>query len=345
MKAAVVTAGGVEVRDLEKPKPGPEQVLVRVRAAGLNRADLQVAAGHSHGSVGGAGTVLGLEFAGEVEAVGSEVKTVKPGDRVMCSGGGGYAEYAVADWGRASPIPANNMSYEQAATLPIALQTMHNALVTAGRLKAGETVMIQGASSGVGLMGLQIAKLKGARLVIGTSTNAGRRARLKEFGADLAVDTSEPNWSEKVLAATDGKGVDLIVDQVSASVANENMKAAAVLGRIVNVGRLGGFKGEFDFDLHALKRIDYIGVTFRTRSVEEVREIVRAMRADLWGDVEGGKLGLPIDRTFPLDQAAAALAHMRANQHFGKIVLVNPERAVGISRDATNRLCSRHTAN
>jgi NADPH2:quinone reductase len=322
MKAAVVTGGGVEVQDVPKPTPGPEQVLVRVRAAGLNRADLAVAAGHSHGAIGGAGTVMGLEFAGEVEAVGSAVKAVKPGERVMCTGSGGYAEYAVADWGRASPVPANNMSWEQAATLPIALQTMHNALVTAGRLKAGEAVMIQGASSGVGLMGLQIAKLKGARLVIGTSTNAGRRARLAEFGADLAVDTGEPNWSEKVLAATDKKGVDLIVDQVSASVANENMKAACVLGRIVNVGRLGGFKGEFDFDLHALKRIDYIGVTFRTRSVEEVREIVRAMRADLWGDVESGKLALPIDKTFPLDQAAAALAHMRENRHFGKIVLV-----------------------
>jgi NADPH2:quinone reductase len=322
MKAAVVTDGGVEVREVEKPKPGPDQVLVRVRAAGLNRADLQVAAGRSHGGIGGPGTVMGLEFAGEVEAVGSAVKAVKAGDRVMCTGSGGYAEYAVADWGRASPIPANNMSYEQAATLPIALQTMHNALVTAGRLKAGEAVMIQGASSGVGLMGMQIAKLKGARLVVGTSTNAARRERLAEFGADLAVDTTQPGWSEQVLAATDKKGVDLIVDQVSASVANENMKAAAVLGRIVNVGRLGGFKGEFDFDLHALKRIDYIGVTFRTRSVEEVREIVRRMRADLWGDVESGKLKLPIDKTFPLDQAAAALAHMRANAHFGKIVLV-----------------------
>jgi NADPH2:quinone reductase len=321
MKAAVVTGSGVEVREVDKPSPAPSQVLVRVRAAGLNRADLGVAAGHAHGPIGGAGTIVGLEFAGEVEAVGSGVKGVKAGDRVMCSGSGGYAEYAVADAGRVSPIPANNMSYEQAATLPIALQTMHNALVTAGRLKAGETVMIQGASSGVGLMGLQIAKLKGAQLVIGTSTNAGRRARLAEFGADLAVDTTEPNWSEKVLAATDKKGIDLIVDQVSASVANENMKAASVLGRIVNVGRLGGFKGEFNYDLHALKRIDYIGVTFRTRSVEEVRDIVRAMRADLWGDVESGKLRLPIDRMFPLEQAATALAHMKANKHFGKIVL------------------------
>jgi NADPH2:quinone reductase len=321
MKAAVVAEGGVEVREVAKPQPGPDQVLVRVRAAGLNRADLQVAAGRAHGRIGGPGTIVGLEFAGEVEAAGSAVKGVKPGDRVMGSGSGCYAEYAVADWGRVSSVPANNMSWEQAATLPIALQTMHNALVTAGRLKAGESVMIQGASSGVGLMGLQIAKLKGARLVIGTSTNAGRRERLKEFGADLAVDTTQPNWSEAVQSATDKKGVDLIVDQVSASVANENMRAAAVLGRIVNVGRLGGAKGEFDFDLHALKRIDYIGVTFRTRSVEEVRAIVEAMRADLWSHVESGRLELPIDRTFRLEEAAAALAHMRENRHFGKIVL------------------------
>jgi NADPH2:quinone reductase len=322
VKAAVLTKTGVEISDVAKPKPAANQVLVRVRASGLNRADVIMASGHMHGPVGGPGTVLGLEFSGEVEEVGREVKSLKPGDRVMCSGNGGYAEYAVADWGRAQLIPANNMSFEQAATLPVALQTMHDALCTNGRLTPGETVMIQGASSGVGLMGLQIAKLKGARLVVGTSSHAGRRARLREFGADLVVDTGQKDWSDQVLAATDKAGVDLIVDQVSASVANENMKAAAIKGRIVNVGRLGGFKGEFDFDLHALKRIDYIGVTFRTRSLEEVREINRRMRADLWGDVESGSLRLPIDRTFPLEQAAAALGHMRANAHFGKIVLV-----------------------
>ena len=322
MKAAVLTENGIAIREVPTPTPDPNQVLVRVRASGLNRADVMMASGIKHGALGGTGAILGLECAGEVAAVGSEVKTFKPGDRVMCSGSGGYAEYAVADWGRVSPIPANNMGYEQAATLPVALQTMHDAVVTNGRLMAGEAILIQGASSGVGLMGLQIAKLKGARLVMGTSTNAGRRARLKEFGADLAIDTTQPDWSEEVLKATDGKGVNLIVDQVSASVANENMKAAAVLGRIVNVGRLGGFKGEFNFDLHALKRIDYIGVTFRTRSNEEVREIVRRMRADLWEALEAGKLSLPIDRTFPLDEAADALAYMRANKHFGKIVLV-----------------------
>lgn len=321
MKAAVITESGVAVRDVTKPTPGNGQVLVRVRAAGLNRADVIMASGHMHGSAGGPGAILGLEFAGEVEAVGAGVTSVKAGDRVMASGGSAYAEYALADAGRVSKIPANNMSFVQAATLPVALQTMHNAIVTAGRLQAGESVLIQGASSGVGLMGLQIAKVMGAGLVIGTSTNAGRRARLAEFGADLAVDTTEANWSRHVADATGGKGVNLIIDQVSASVADENMKAAAVLGRIVNVGRLGGFKGPFDFDLHALKRIDYIGVTFRTRSPEEVREIVRAMRADLWPHVESSRLALPIDRTYPLEEAAAALAHMKANAHFGKIAL------------------------
>jgi NADPH2:quinone reductase len=321
MKAAVVGEAGLEIRDIPTPRPKANEVLVRVRAAGLNRAELGITAGHRHGAVGGVGTVIGLEWSGEVAEIGADVKGVKPGDRVMCSGNGGHAEYAVTDWGRVAPVPANNMSWEQAATLPVALQTMHDALVTNGRLRAGETVLIQGASAGVGLMGLQIAKLKGARLVIGTSTNAARRARLAEFGADLALDSSDPAWPDAALAATEGKGVDLIVDQVSGAVANQNLKAAAVLGRIVNVGRLGGTRAEFNFDLHALKRIDYIGVTFRTRSLEEVREITRRMRADLWPAIEAGKLQLPIDRVFPLDEAAAAQAHMRANAHFGKIVL------------------------
>ena len=322
MKAAVLGEKGLEIRDVPQPRPKPNEVLVRVRASGLNRADLLMAAGHRHGNLGGAGAIAGLEWSGEVVDIGSEVRGLKPGDRVMGSGSGAYAEYAVTDWGRVSPIPANNMTFAQAATLPIALQTMHDALITNGRLRAGESVLIQGASSGVGLMGLQIAKHLGARLVIGTSTNAARRAQLKDFGADLALDSRDPGWAEAAVAASDGKGVDLIVDQISGYVANSNMKAAAVLGRIVNVGRLGGMKGEFDFDLHALKRIDYIGVTFRTRSLEEVREIVRRMRADLWDAIEAGKLALPIDRSFPLDEAAAAQAHMRANAHFGKIVLV-----------------------
>ena len=322
MKAAVVTETGVQVKDMPVPKPGPAQVLVRVRAASLNRADLAVAAGHAHGRQGGPGTIIGLDFAGEVVECGAEVPAhIKPGMRVMAKGNGCYAEYAVADYGTVAAIPGNNMSWEQAATLPVALTTMHNAVVTHGALQKGQSILIQGASSGVGLMGMQIAKFMGAGLVVGSSTNAERRAKLKEFGCDLAIDTSDPKWPDQVLEATGGRGVDVIVDQISASVANGNLKCCAILGRIVNVGRLGGQKGEFDFDLHAARRISYIGVTFRTRSTEEVREINRLMVQDLWGAVEAGKLGLPIDKVFPLAEAVEALAHMKANQHFGKIVL------------------------
>jgi NADPH2:quinone reductase len=239
----------------------------------------------------------------------------------MGSAPGGHAEYAVTDWGRVHLIPGNHMTYAQAACLPVALQTMHNAVVTAGRLKSSEALLISGASSGVGLMGMQIGKLMGASPVMGTSTHAGRRARLKEFGCDLALDSNDPEWPAQVKKATGHKGADLIVDLVSGSVANRNLEAAALLGRIVNVGRLGGMTGEFNFDLHALKRIDYVGVTFRTRTPQEVREIVALMRADLWPAVETGLLSLPIDRTFPLEEIAQALSVMRANQHFGKIVI------------------------
>ncbi len=320
MKAGVATEQGLAVRDIAQPRPKPNEVLVKVKAAALNRADLATARGIPHGSHGGIGAAVGLEWAGEVIEAGTEAKGYSPGDRVMCSGTGGYAEYAVTDWGRVNPIP-NGMSFEQAATLPVSLITLHNALVTAGRLQSGESVMIQGASSGVGLMGLQIAKLRGARLVIGTSTNAARRARLEQFGADLAIDTSAAAWPDEVLNASAGKGVDLVVDMLSGPLAAQTMKATAILGRIVNVGRLAGAKAEFDFDLHALRRIDYIGVTFRTRTLDEVREISRRMRADLWDAVTAGKLRLPIDSRFPLDRAVEAQAHMRANKHFGKIVL------------------------
>ena len=277
-------------------------------------------AGHVHGAAGGVGTVLGMEFAGEVVELGPDARDVKIGDRVMGSGPGGYAEYVVTDYGRLLPVPAS-MSFEQAASLTLALTTMHNAVVTIGGLQTGQSLLVQGASSGVGLMALQIAKLKGAKLVAGSSTDQARRARLSECGADLAIDSSDPNWVEQILKATDGKGVDVIIDQVSGKTANQNLAATKILGRIVNVGRLGGTHGDFDFDLHAARRISYIGVTFRTRSIEEIREIFSRVKADIWPAVESGKLKLPIDRVFAFGDIAKAVDYMSANKHFGKIVL------------------------
>jgi NADPH2:quinone reductase len=320
MKAGVASPDGVVIKDVEQPKPKPTDVLVKVKAIALNRADLGSARGDtSHGAA--AGKPIGSEFAGEVIEVGGQVRDFKVGDRVMCHSSGSHAEFAVSDYGRAMHIP-DGMGFEQAATLPIGLNTLHNALVTAGRLKAGESVMVQGASSGVGIIGLQIAKLMGAKFVVGTSTNEARRARLKEFGADLAVDTRDPKWPEQVLQATGGKGVNLTVDMLSGPTVSQTMQCTALLGRIVNIGRLAGMKAEFDFDLHARQRIDYIGVTFRTRSVEEVRDILIKMRGDLWDDVKAGRIRVPIDKTYPLAEAKAGHDHMRANKHFGKILLI-----------------------
>ncbi|MDU1690171.1 MAG: zinc-binding dehydrogenase, partial [Bradyrhizobium sp.] len=249
-----------------------------------------------------------------------DAKGLKVGDKVMGSGAAAFAEYTLADHGRLFHAPSN-MNFDEAATLPIALTTMHNAVVTNGALQPGQRVLIQGASSGVGLMAMQIAKLKGASLVIGSSTDATRRARLTEFGADLAIDSSDPAWVDQVREATAGEGVDLIVDQVSGSVANQNLAATKVLGRIVNVGRLGGTHADFNFDLHAARRITYVGVTFRTRSIAEIREIFAEVKRDIWGSVESRTLRLPIDSVFAFDDIGRAFARMEENKHLGKIVV------------------------
>ena len=173
-KAGVASPNGVVIADVEQPKPKPTDLLIKVKAIALNRADLGSAKGDtSHGAA--AGKPIGSEFSGEVIEAGKDVRDFKVGDRVMCHSPGSHAEFAVSDYGRAMKIP-DGMGFEQAATLPIGLNTLHNALITAGRLKAGENVMVQGASSGVGIIGLQIAKLMGAKFVVGTSTNEARRS-------------------------------------------------------------------------------------------------------------------------------------------------------------------------
>ena len=320
MKAGVSSPNGLELRDIPQPEPKPNEVLTRVKACGLNRADLSAAkASLGHGVMGArARSRMGRRSCrGRQRREGLQAGRSR---RCLRARAGMRSTPCRIT---AAPSRCRRASrFEQAAVLPVALHTLHNALITQGRLKAGESVLIQGASSGVGLMGLQIARMKGAKPVMGSATNDARRARLKEFGADLAIDTRDEKWPDQVLEATGGKGVNLTIDMVSGPQVNQIMKATAVLGRIVNVGRLGGVTAEFNFDLHAMKRIDYIGVTFRTRSLEEIREIVRLMKADLWDAVTAGKLKLPIDRTFPLDECVAAHAHMKANQHFGKIALV-----------------------
>jgi len=322
MKALVTDGKGkLLIERVGTPVPGADDVLVRVRACALNRADIGMLVGHMHGARGGPGTVLGTEWAGDVEAVGANVADHRPGDRVMGSGAAAFAEFAVAHGGRVHAIPAADMSYAEAATLPVALQTMHDAIVTHGQARPGSRVLIQGASSGVGLMGLQIARFVGAALVVGTASHAGRRARLKEFGAHAVLDANATDWAASTAQLTNGHGFDVIVDMLSGPFAQRNLEAAAVQGRIVNVGRLAGERAELDLDLHAAKRITYVGVTFRSRTPDETREINRRMQADLGAAIASRRLALPIDKRFAFDDAAAAFARMRTNSHLGKIVL------------------------
>lgn len=321
MRAVICRNGVPACVRMPVPQPGPEEVLVAVAACALNRADLAMATGARHGAIGGDGTVLGMEWSGVIAQVGAAVKDLYVGQRVMGSGRGAFADYTVADRGRVLPLPDGVDDLPQAACLPVGLQTMHDALTGHGGLRPGGSVLVLGAASGVGLMGMQIARELGAGLVIGSSTDAARRARLASFGAQLAVDTSDKDWTGQVLARTGGRGVDLVVDMLSGPVVNASMLATALGGTIVNVGRLAGKMAAFDFDLHALRRIRYVGVTFRTRTVEQVREITSRMLADLSDALAHGRLHLPIDSVHPLEQAPQALARMRANTHFGKIVL------------------------
>lgn len=313
MHAILASKRGAFFRQQPIPKPGRGQLLVKVHTAGLNRADLRVLTLAQEDTPG-------MEWSGIISKVGPGVEGFKPGDRVMCSGKGGFAEYALAEAGRTVAVP-QSMDFRRAGSLMLALHTAHDAVVTHGRVQTGDIVLIHGAASGVGLMAAQIARLAGASKIIGTSRNADRRQALLDHGIDVALDSSAPSWTETIMDATGGHGVDVIVDHVSGPRFNDLIKVAALLGRIVNVGRLGGATGEFDFETHAFKRLSYTGVTFRTRTPEEVSQINSAMLHDLGEALEGGELALPLDTEYPLVEAQQALERMAADRHFGKITL------------------------
>ena len=321
MKAITLTDQGVKLANISKPKPADGKVLIKVKACGLNRSDLLETQGQSFGHLGGDNKVLGGEFAGKVVELGKNVKNLAVGDRVMCRGGSGWAEYAIADYRRTLKIGTENISWEQAACVQGALQTMHDAIVSNGRFKKGQSVLIQGASSGAGLMGLQIAQSLGANMVIGTSRQPNKRERLSEFGADISLDSASDQWLNETLKRTNNKGVDLVIDLLSGDYVNKNMSATKVHGYIINVGRLAGMEASFDFNLHAARRLHYIGTTGRTRSMEEHMEVARKANSELWDLVKGNKISSPIDKVYPIDSAEEALARMNSDGHFGKIIL------------------------
>ena len=322
MKAVTLGDDGVEIKDLPNPEPTSEQVLVKVKSCGLNRSDLLETQGQSFGHTGGDTKIIGGEFAGEIVELGEAVEDLKVGDKVMCRGGSGWAEYAVANHKRAIKFNPEQISWEQAASIQGNLQTMHDAIVTNGKFISGQSVFIQGASSGVGIIGLQIAKALGASLVLGSSTNQNKLSKLSSYGADILIDTSKENWLDKVLEVTEGKGVDVLIDMLSGDFVNKNMEATKINGHLINIGRLAGMNGNFNYDLHAKRRLHYVGTTGRTRSVEENLDVARVANKDLWDHVVDGKIRHVIFKTFRLNEASDALNIMNENKHFGKLVLL-----------------------
>ncbi|WP_159595392.1 zinc-binding dehydrogenase [Hydrogenophaga sp. BPS33] len=303
-----------------RPEAGPKELLVRVRAIGVNRADLARRTGHYEQLQRlSDAPIPGLELAGEVAAVGANVTGWRVGDRVMGLPPAAYAAFARLPADMAIRVPSS-LSWEQAAALPMAYLTAHNALVTEGRFARGDHLLVHGVSSGVGLATVQIARLLGAGVIAGTASPQ-KHAALAPYGVDVPLAHGDAQAAERIGIATGQHGVDVIVDMAGASAAQLSQQAAGLRARWVQVGRLGGAKADIDLDLLARKRLSLIGVTFRTRSVEEIAALVQAAAHDLteaWGS---GQLSMPIAKVFPFEQADAAQAFMRQNAHVGKIVI------------------------
>jgi NADPH:quinone reductase len=321
MRAAVLgTDGSVHVQDVEPPVPAADQLLVRVHAAGLNRADLSARASDAPRGP----TIAGLELAGEVAEVGAQVGRWRPGDRVM-GRGSGFAELAVLGDVDAIAVPAG-LSWETAGAMPVTLLTAHDALVTNGRLRPGELVVVNAGSSGVGICAARMAGFLGAGAVVSVTTSPAKSEAIRAAVGPLpcpliVVDVTGDELVAAVRSQSyDGQGADLIIDNVGASVLRDNMAAARVTGRIVQVGRLGGRHADIDLDELARKRLTLVGVTFRTRSRAEGAEVVRRCLADLGDQLT--RFRPKVDRVFPLSQILDARAAMQRNEHVGKIVVV-----------------------
>ncbi len=311
----------LELRDIPQPEPGPQQLLVRLHAASLNRGEF--IAGHGLHGKSGAAKAVGMEGAGEVVKLGAGVSGLKPGDQVMGRCPGAFSEYALMDVREAMRMPAN-LSWAEAASVPLTFLVVYDMLVLQGHLAADEWLLINGVSSGVGVAALQAAKALGAK-VIGTSGSADKLARLKPLGLDVGLCTRSADFYDAVLQATGGKGVNLVVNTVGGSVFAESVRCMAFQGRLATVGYVDGvLKAEIDIEALHAKRLTLFGVSNKQRTAEQRAQTVPGFVADLLPAITAGRIKPWVDRVFPFEQLAAAKTHMEANQHLGKIVLTMP---------------------
>src|SRR5450830_1371243 len=300
------------------PIPGGGEILVKVAAAGVNRPDVMQRQG-LYPPPPGAPDIPGLEIAGEIVALGSGVKRWKIGDRVMALVvGGGYAEYCLAQ--ASHVLPVGTLPIIEAAAIPETFLTVWHNVFERGALKAGETLLVHGGSSGIGTTAIQLAKAFGAR-VITTAGSAEKCAACRKFGADVAINYKTEDFVAATKAATGDKGADVILDMVGGDYIARNYEAAAVEGHIVQIAFQGGPKAEVNFMRLMLKRLHHTGSTLRARSVADKGAIRDAIEANVLPLIVAGKVKPVIYQTFPLAQASAAHALMETSSHIGKIVL------------------------
>jgi putative PIG3 family NAD(P)H quinone oxidoreductase len=309
-------AEALRLAERPQPEPAPGEILIRVRAAGVNRPDIVQRLGH-YPAPPGASDILGLEVAGEVVALGEGVTRWKLGDRVCALlGGGGYADYAVVDARHALPVP-EGLDFVQAAALPETVFTVFTNVFEGGGLKAGETLLIHGATSGIGVMAIQMAKAAGAR-VIATSRGAAKAEAALALGADFSLDATTADLLAEIKAAG---GADVVLDMVGAAYAELNLNALKPGGRWVVIATLTGALAQIDLMRVMLKRIVLTGSTLRSRAVDEKARLAAAVEQTVWPWVASGKVRAKVEATFPLDQAAAAHQRLETGDHVGKIVL------------------------
>lgn len=326
MKAVYISKPGgpgvLEVRDVDAPVPGNGEVLIDVVAAGLNRADVQQRRG-VYPPPPGASEIPGLEVSGRIAGFGPGVtKAFSMGDKVVALlAGGGYAEQVAVPAEQVLRIP-DGVDVVTAASLPEVAATVYSNLIMTAQLQAGETVLIHGATGGIGTMAIQLAKAFGAKVAT-TAGTAEKVGTAKAFlGADIAINYTEEEFAESLRRQNGGKGADVILDVVGAKYLAQNVDALADYGRLIVIGLQGGAKGELDLGLLLRKRAAVVATALRPRPVEEKGAIMSAVRESVWPLISDGRIRPLVAKTFPLEQAAAAHEYFDTGDHVGKILLV-----------------------
>ena len=314
--------GTWDIGEVQRPVVPAGQILIRVHASSINRAEfrrlhnLRIEPGKPMPEA----RVGGGDAAGEIVELGSGVTGWKPGERAMGRCAGGFAEYALVDAREAMPVPSA-LSWEEAASIPVVFVVVHDALFVSGQLQRGETVLVTAAPSGVGATTLVLARYLGAK-VIGTSRSAEKLQRLEGHGLDVGIVTGSDGFGAAIAGAVGENGVDMVVDNIGGDVLAPSIAALAVGGRFVTIGRMSGVTtGELDVDRLAERRMHLYGVSNRLRTAAQRAESMKRFVADLMPALGDGRIRPIIDRTFALDDIAAAQAHVEADRHVGKVVI------------------------